>query len=125
MELFGQRRAILIADDNRDLAWCLALLLKLAGFEVETVHDGLAALRAARARRPDVVLLDIRLPGLNGFQVAEQMRSDPALKDVFIIAISAYSPDMFPGQPRRAGFDHQLVKPVEFQTITSLLTRLL
>jgi CheY-like chemotaxis protein len=124
MEFFGRRRFILIADDNRDLAWGSATLLKLAGFDVETVHDGKDALRAARARRPDAILLDIGLPGLDGFQVAEQMRSDPLLKNVFIIAISGYDPDMFQGRSRQAGFDHHLVKPVDFQTITSLLSRL-
>ncbi len=124
MDLFGRRLFILIADDNRDLAWTLALLLRLAGFDVETVHDGREVLRAVRARRPDFLLLDIGLPGMDGFQVAEQIRGDPAFKNVFIIAISGYSPDMFPGRSTRAGFDHHLVKPVDFQTLISLLARL-
>ena len=124
MDLFGRRLFILIADDNRDLAKSLSMLLKLVGFDVETVHDGRDALKAALARRPDAVLLDIGLPGLDGFQVAEQMRSDPMLKDIFIIAISGYDKSMFQGRARRAGFDHQLVKPVEFNTILSLLARL-
>jgi CheY-like chemotaxis protein len=124
MAFRGRPLYILIADDNRDLAWGSALLLRLAGFEVEAVHDGREALRAARARRPDVLLLDIGLPGLDGFQVAEQMRNDPALANVFIIAISGYDPDMFQGRSRRAGFDHHLVKPVDCGTIISLLARL-
>jgi CheY-like chemotaxis protein len=125
MTVFGRRHFILIADDNRDLVRGLSLLLNLAGFEVETVHDGLAALRAARARKPDVVILDIGLPGMDGFQVAEHMRADQALKNIPIIAISGYDNDMFLGRSGRAGFDHHLVKPVDFQTITSLLARLL
>jgi CheY-like chemotaxis protein len=124
MEFRGRRLFILIADDNQDLATSLTLLLSLAGFEVEAVHDGRAALRAARARRPDVVLLDIGLPGMDGFQVAEQMRTDPVLRNVVIIAISGYGPHMFPGRAGPAGFDHHLVKPVEFQTLISLLDRL-
>jgi two-component system CheB/CheR fusion protein len=124
MDPFGRRLFILIADDNRDLAWSLGLLLRLTGFDVEVVHDGRDVLRAARARRPDVILLDIGLPGIDGFQVAEQFRGDPVLKDVLIIAISGYGPEMFPGRSRRAGFDHHLVKPVEFPTILSLLGRL-
>jgi CheY-like chemotaxis protein len=124
MDPFKRRLFILIADDNRDLAWSLGLLLKLTGFDVEVVHDGRDALRVARARRPDVILLDIGLPGIDGFQVAEQFRGDPVLKNVLIIAISGYGPEMFPGRSSRAGFDHHLVKPVEFQTILSLLGRL-
>jgi two-component system CheB/CheR fusion protein len=124
MDPFGRRLFILIADDNRDLAWSLGLLFRLTGFDVEVVHDGRDVLRAARARRPDVILLDIGLPGIDGFQVAEQFRGDPVLKDVLIIAISGYGPEMFPGRSRRAGFDHHLVKPVEFPTILSLLGRL-
>jgi CheY-like chemotaxis protein len=124
MGLFGRRLFILIADDNQDLTKSLSMLLKLVGFDVETVHDGRDALKAAQAHRPDAVLLDIGLPGMDGFQVAEQMRSDPRLSDICIIAISGYDPEMFQGRPRRAGFDHHLVKPVAFQTILSLLARL-
>jgi CheY-like chemotaxis protein len=124
MGFFGRRLFILIADDNRDCAMTLSLLFRLAGFDVEAVFDGREALRAARARRPDVVLLDIGLPGLDGFQVAEHMRSDANLKDVFIIAISGYDRDMFQGRSKRAGFDLHLVKPVDFDTLTSLIARL-
>jgi CheY-like chemotaxis protein len=121
MDLPRRRLSILIADDNRDLAWSLSLLFRLTGFEVETVHDGLEALRTARACKPDAVLLDIGMPGMDGFEVARQMRNDPALRHVFLIAMSGYSPDMFPGGSQLPGFDHYLVKPVDFQTITSLL----
>jgi CheY-like chemotaxis protein len=124
MNLFGRRLFILIADDNEDLAKSLSILLNLVGFDVETVHDGRDALRAALAHPPDAVLLDIGLPGMDGLQVAEQMRSDPRLKDILIIAISGYGPEMFEGRSQRAGFDHHLVKPVAFSTITSLLARL-
>ena len=61
---------------------------------------------------------------MDGFQVAEQIRGEPALKRIFIIAISGYAADMFPGRSMRAGFDHHLVKPVDFQTLISLLARL-
>ena len=124
MILFGRRLFILIADDNRDLAWSLSVLFRLAGFDVETVHDGHEVLRAVRARRPDAVLLDIGLPGMGGFQVAEQIRGDPSLKDINIIAISGYGPEMFRGRSGRAGFDHHLVKPVDFNSLVSLLARL-
>ena len=85
---FFQRRFILIADDNRDLAISLSILLKLFGFEVQAVHTGRDAVTTAQGRRPDVLLLDIGLPDLNGYQVARLFRSDDQLKNVFIIAIS-------------------------------------
>jgi len=94
MEFF-RRRSVLIADDNRDLAISLSILLKLFSFEVEIVHNGGDAVTAARNRRPDVLLLDIGLPGLDGYQVARRFRSDDLLKHIFIIAVSGYSPDMF------------------------------
>lgn len=117
------RRSILIAEDHRDLAKTLAVLLNLAGFDAEIVHDGRDALKAARAHRPDVLLLDISLPGLDGVRVTEQMRSDPLLSNVLIIATSAYDPDMFRGRSQRASFDHRLIKLVAFPTILSLLAR--
>ncbi len=123
MDILGRRRSILIADDHRDLAKTLALLLELAGFEAEIVHDGRDALKAARDHRPDVLLLDISLPGIDGVRVTERMRSDPLLSDVMIIAISAYDPDLFRGRSRPASFDHRLVKPVAFPTILSLIAR--
>ena len=98
--------------------------MKLAGCDVETVHDGREVLKTALARRPDVLLLDIGLPGMDGFQVAEQIRSDPESRGLLIIAISGYNKDMFQGRSYRAGFDHHLVKPVDFQTVLSLIAPL-
>jgi DNA-binding response OmpR family regulator len=123
MDLF-RRRFILIADDNHDLAFTLSVLLKLIGFDVETVYDGRDAVTMARSRRPDILLLDIGLPGLNGYEVAGQFRSDGKLKDVFIIAFSAYSPDKFLGRYDQSIFDHYLVKPVDFKTLLPLLRKL-
>jgi CheY-like chemotaxis protein len=118
-----QRRQILIVEDNRDLAKGMGIILKSAGYDVEIVHDGQDALRASHDHRPDVVLLDIGLPGMNGFEIAEAMRSDPDLKDVKIIAISGYDEETFPGHVDRAKFDHHLVKPLNFETISALLAR--
>lgn len=120
-----RKRHILIVEDNRDLAKGMSILLKHAGFEVEIVHDGWDALRVSKARPPDAVLLDIGLPGLDGFQVSEAMRKHPDLKTVLIVAVSGYDQAMFPGRSQQAGIDHQLVKPVSFQTISSLLDRAL
>jgi DNA-binding response OmpR family regulator len=118
---FVQRRFILIADDNRDLAISLSILLKLVGFEVETVHNGRDALTAAKNRRPDVLLLDIGLPGLDGYQVARHFRSDDQLEDVLIIAVSGYSPDMFSERSTTWDFDHYFTKPVDFRTLLPLI----
>ena len=121
---FFRRRFILIADDNHDLALTLSVLLKLIGFDVDTVHDGRDAVTSARTRRPDILLLDIGLPGLNGYEVAGLFRSDAKLKDVLIIAISAYSPDTFAGRYDQSIFDHYLLKPVDFKTLVPLLRKL-
>ena len=122
MEFFRQR-FILIAEDNRDLAMSLSILLKLVGFEVETVHDGRDAVTVARTRKPDVLLLDIGLPGMDGYQVAAAFRSDAKLKDTLIIANSGYSPGMFQERSAPAMFDHYLVKPVDFRVLLPLLCR--
>ena len=118
---FFRRRLILIADDNHDLAFTLSVLLKLIGFDVETVYNGRDAVTSARSRRPDILLLDIGLPGLNGYEVAGVFRTENKLKDVVIIAISGYSPDMFPGRYDQRVFDHYLVKPVDFNTLLPLI----
>ncbi len=122
MSLF-RRRFILIADDNQDLAMSLSILLKLVGFDVEVVHDGRDAVTVGKSRRPDVLLLDIGLPGLNGYQVARQFRSDERLKDTIIIAISGYSRNMFERLSKPGDFDHYLVKPVDFRTLLPLINK--
>jgi DNA-binding response OmpR family regulator len=118
---FFRRRFVLIADDNQDLADSLAILLKLVGFDVATVHNGSDAMSVAKSRAPDVLLVDIGLPGLNGYEVAGQFRDDETLKNVLIIAISGYSPDMVRGRWTKQHFDHYLVKPVEFRTLLPLI----
>jgi DNA-binding response OmpR family regulator len=116
-----RRRFILIADDNRDLAFTLSILLKLIGFDVEIVYNGGDAVTNGKNRRPDVLLLDIGLPGLNGYEVAARFRSDDNLTGVLSIAISGYSPDMVPGCYYQGVFDHYLVKPVDIKTLLPLI----
>jgi CheY-like chemotaxis protein len=124
MQPSGRRRLVLIADDNRDLAKGLSILLTLRGFEVQTVHDGRDVLKTALARRPDAFLLDIGLPGMDGLEVAAQIRRNEQFKDSLLIAISAYDDAFFDDSAARRAFDRHLAKPVDFETIVSMLSSL-
>jgi CheY-like chemotaxis protein len=88
------------------------------------VHDGLEAIDAALDHRPHVILLDIGLPRLDGYQVAQRLRSDDRLKDVRIIAVSGYGQDSDRDRSRAAGMDHHLTKPVDIDDLIALLARL-
>jgi len=114
-------RRILLADDNRDAAESLAIILRLEGHEVELAHDGSAALNAFAARRPDVVLLDIGMPRTNGHDVARQIRANPGGDEVLLIAITGWAQDADKARSRAAGFDHHLTKPIEPEVLIQLL----
>jgi PAS domain S-box-containing protein len=118
----GER--ILIVDDNRDTAMSTEMFLKLKGYQVYTTHDGKTALAAARSFRPDVVLLDIGLPGMNGYEVARRLRSDEALGDILLIAASGYGLDQDRARSRAAGMDDHLVKPLDLDALPQLLARI-
>jgi PAS domain S-box-containing protein len=117
----GPSQRILVVDDNRDAAMAMAQLLEIAGHTVRQAHDGQSALETAAAFRPGVVLLDIGLPGLDGFEVAKRMRADPALEDVMLIAISGYCQEEDRRRSRKAGFDHHLAKPTELRELLALI----
>src|SRR4051812_34822092 len=93
---------ILVVDDNRDGADSLALLLTLWGYEVRAVYDGAEAVQAARDFKPDCILSDIGLPGIDGYRLAELFREDEALKGLPLVAITAYSDSR---RAKEAGFD--------------------
>jgi CheY-like chemotaxis protein len=112
---------VLVVDDSVDTADSLAMLLALDGYEVRTAHDGIEALAAARDFRPEVVLMDIGLPGADGYQVAETIRADQALHDVLLIAMTGYGQQEARSRSRAAGFDHHLVKPVDLGELRNLL----
>jgi signal transduction histidine kinase len=107
------RRRILVVDDNFDAAESMQILLHKDGHEVSVVHDGAKAIEAARGFRPDVVLLDIGLPGMDGFQLAAAMRAMPETSGAQIIAVSGYGQDKDRQRSAQAGFDLHLVKPVD------------
>ena len=120
--LIGPGSRVLVVDDNLDLAQSLALLLEMSGHAVRTVHDGPSALEAALIERPEVVLLDIGLPGLDGFEVARRMRQQPDLNGVLLIAMTGYGHATDRQRSQEAGFDHHLVKPVDFDEVQKILT---
>jgi PAS domain S-box-containing protein len=112
---------VLMVDDNVDTVESLAMLLLMEGHEVRTAHDGLQGLAAALEYRPDVVLLDIGLPGLNGYEVAKQIRQHPALKNVVLVAMTGYGQEADRQRSQEAGFDHHLVKPARFEQVQKIL----
>src|ERR1700743_3400276 len=114
-------RRVLIVDDNEDAANSLATLLQLSGYETASVYTAADALRRASDFRPDVVLLDIGLPGMDGYQVAQHMRELPGLKDIHLVAVTGYGRSDDRQRAREAGFDEHLVKPVEFAVLERTL----
>jgi CheY-like chemotaxis protein len=116
----GKRR-ILVVDDNVDAATTLARILKLSGHEVEIVHDGAAALLAARRLRPAFIFLDIGLPGMDGFQVAESLRKEPGFERARVIGVTGSASEEDRRRLRDAGVDYYLVKPVDVNLVVSLV----
>jgi CheY-like chemotaxis protein len=111
---------ILVVDDNVDTARGTARLLQLAGHDVRVAHDGHQALEVAHDHLPQFVLLDLVLPGMDGYEVARQLRADPRLRDAVIIATSGYSEDDY-RPPEEAGFDHHLIKPINHDALRAIL----
>jgi PAS domain S-box-containing protein len=120
----GQRRRILVADDNPDAADSLAVLLRLMGHEVRTAHDGLEAVAGVAAFQPDLILLDIGMPKLNGYDACRRIREQPEAGAAVIVALTGWGQDEDRRRSREAGFDGHLVKPVEPAALASLLTEL-
>src|SRR5882724_4162348 len=115
-------RRVLIVDDNEDAANSLALILKLSGYETASVYTAADALERAAAFRPDVVLLDIGLPGMDGYEVAQKLRELPGLRDIRLVAVTGYGQSDDRLRARDAGFDDHLTKPVEFAVLDRTLT---
>jgi CheY-like chemotaxis protein len=114
---------VLIVGDNRDAAGLMALVLQTSGYDTRDVHDGPAALEAARAFRPDVVLLDVGLPGMDGYRVAEALRSQEGLEGLRIIAVSGYGEEQARRRSRASGCEHHLIKPVDIEALLELLAQ--
>jgi PAS domain S-box-containing protein len=121
--LSGDRARVLVVEDNRDAAEGMSMLLQLFGNRVRVVHDGVAAIEAARAEPPDVILLDIGLPGVDGYEVARRIRDVPELRQVVLVALTGYGRDQDRREALAAGFDHHLAKPVDPDALGSLIAR--
>ncbi|MFN3652254.1 MAG: ATP-binding protein [Armatimonadota bacterium] len=112
---------LLVVDDNRDSAETLAELAQLWGFEIDTAYDGVSALHRASAWLPELILLDIGMPGLSGYEVARQLRQDARFSNATLIAVSGYGQSEDLERSRAAGFDHHVVKPVDPGKLERLL----
>jgi CheY-like chemotaxis protein/two-component sensor histidine kinase len=114
-------RRVLIADDNVDAAESLAILLRLSGHSVVVAHDGIAALRLASCERPDVVVLDIGMPGMNGYEVARSLRGEDWGRSLRLIAVTGWGQDEDKRRAAAAGFDTHLTKPFEPEHLEALV----
>jgi signal transduction histidine kinase/ActR/RegA family two-component response regulator len=122
-ELAGGALRILVVDDNPDVATSLAMMLKMVGNEVRIANDGLEGLRAADEFRPAVVLLDIGLPKINGYEAARQIRQHEWGKQMVLIALTGWGQDEDRRHSTEAGFNHHLVKPIKLAPLLKLLAR--
>lgn len=114
---------ILVVEDNKDAADSLAMLIRIqCAHTVDVAYTGLQALQTANIHRPDVVLLDLGLPGINGFQVAEQLRAMPNAEEIVIIAITGHNQPEIVDASTAAGIDLHLSKPVDVQHLLSYLS---
>jgi len=113
---------ILIVDDNRDAADSLAMLLRTTGNDIRTAYDGLEAVQVANEFQPEVVLLDIGLPKIDGHEVAQRLRREPWAQHTCLIAVTGWSDETDRARSRAAGFDHHLVKPLDTGHLAQLLS---
>jgi CheY-like chemotaxis protein len=114
-------RRVLVVDDNVDAADSIAWLLQLGGHEVRVAYDGPTALLIAQAFRPQVVLLDIGMPGMDGYEVCRRLRQQPGTERAVLIALTGWGQDEDRRRSGEAGFDHHFVKPVEPSALQKLL----
>jgi CheY-like chemotaxis protein len=114
-------RRILVVDDQRDVADNLAMLLRVMGNDVQTAYDGLAALDLVESFRPEVVILDLGMPGMDGYETARRIRLNEPRGNLVLAALSGWGQEEHRRRTREAGFDHHLVKPAEANALRELL----
>ena len=118
----GLPRRILVADDNRDNAESLSTLLTITGHETRMAHDGVEAVEAAEQFRPDLILLDIGMPRMNGYDACRRIREQEWARSMVIVALTGWGQEEDRNRSKEAGFDHHMVKPVEYHALMKLLT---
>jgi two-component system CheB/CheR fusion protein len=114
-------RRVLVVDDNVDSADMVALLLKLSGHQVRLAHSGPDALTAAEDFLPELILLDIGLPGMNGYEVARRLRQQPQFAETVLAALTGYGQESDRQRSKEAGFDLHYVKPLAPKTLEALV----
>jgi CheY-like chemotaxis protein len=115
---------LLVVDDNHDAAISLSLLLQLQGHHVRVAHDGPSALKIASTLRPDVIFLDIGMPGMDGYEVARKVRQTPGLEHTILAALTGWGQQEDRRRTTEAGFDYHLVKPPELKAVDNVLAEL-
>jgi CheY-like chemotaxis protein len=117
-------RLVLIVDDNRDAAESLAMLLRLLGAKVQVAHNGFDALSQVNEFQPAIVVLDLGMPGMDGYEVAREIRRQPQFAHVVLVALTGWAQDEDRLRSQNAGFNLHLTKPADFATFESLLQAL-
>jgi CheY-like chemotaxis protein len=112
---------VLVVDDNHDAAQVLCMLLQSNGVNVEAVDSGPAAIAAIPDYRPNVILMDIGMPGMDGNEVARRIRQQPEFNDIKLIALTGWGQEKDRQRSKESGFDHHLTKPVNFRSLTDLI----
>jgi CheY-like chemotaxis protein len=114
---------ILLVDDNVDATSIMRIMLELDGHQVQVLNDGAAAAAAVRAFRPDLVLLDIGMPGMDGYEVARELRAQGGAHTPMLVAVTGFGRAGDAQRSREAGFDHHLAKPVNREALQALIAR--
>lgn len=116
-----QAKRVLVVDDNQPSAQSLAWVMELNGYEVKTCFDGPSAVEAAHAFHPDIVLLDLGMPMMDGYEVCRRLREDATLDDTLVIAQTGWGGEAERRRTAAVGFNHHLTKPVDFATLFQLI----
>jgi CheY-like chemotaxis protein len=117
------RKRVLVVDDNVDAAESVAMILRLTGYDVRCTYDGMSALDAAKLYHPHVVVLDIGLPGISGYEVARRLRLDPEFQATPLVAVTGYGQEVDRRRSKNAGIDYHLTKPVDPATLQQLVAQ--